>query len=335
MLAIRVPLKKAQAVKEELMERQLLDKDHSLKKDHTYIYFPVKKRFQSPYTFKEVQGLSVHEKKSFEDSLRQMLTKAELQRLKTAYDIIGDIAILEVDRELRKKEKLIADLLLKFHKSIKTVLRKDGGHAGAFRTQQMAFLAGEDKRETVHKENSVQLLLDVEKVYFSPRLGTERLRIARQVKPGEKILVMFSGCAPYPCVIGKLAQPKKIVAIEINPVGHTYAIENVMLNRLRNIQLINGDVKKIVPALQEKFDRILMPLPKSAEDFLDVALACAKKGTIIHFYDFQKEEEFKKSVAKIENACKIARKKCKILAIVKCGQHAPYTFRVCVDFVVN
>ena len=47
------------------------------------------------------------------------------------------------------------------------------------------------------------------------------------------------------------------------------------------------------------FDKIIMHLPKSAEDFLDSALNLSKKGTIIHFYDFQDVKDFDKSKEKI------------------------------------
>ncbi|MBU4493027.1 MAG: class I SAM-dependent methyltransferase family protein, partial [Nanoarchaeota archaeon] len=80
---------------------------------------------------------------------------------------------------------------------------------------------------------------------------------------------------------------------------------------------------------------IIMPLPKSAGDFLDLALNSIKPNGIIHFYDFLKEDEFEKAKEKIRKACKRAKKKCKILRIVKCGQHAPHVFRICVDFKVN
>jgi tRNA G37 N-methylase Trm5 len=77
-----------------------------------------------------------------------------------------------------------------------------------------------------------------------------------------------------------------------------------------------------------------MPLPKTADEFLDDALQVSKKGTIIHFYDFLPETEFDEAVKKIEKACKKRKLKCKILEIVKCGQHAPHIYRVCVDFKI-
>jgi len=94
------------------------------------------------------------------------------------------------------------------------------------------------KLNKVAKENNIRLKLDIEKVYFSPRLSLERMRIAELVntsksresknKKSEKkedILVMFSGCAPYCCVIAKNAKTKvnSVIGIEINPEGHKYA----------------------------------------------------------------------------------------------------------------
>jgi tRNA G37 N-methylase Trm5 len=77
-----------------------------------------------------------------------------------------------------------------------------------------------------------------------------------------------------------------------------------------------------------------MPLPKTADEFLDDALQVSKKGTVIHFYDFLPETEFDEAVKKIEVACKKRKLKCKIIEIVKCGQHAPHIYRICVDFKI-
>jgi len=181
------------------------------------------------------------------EALAGRLSEKEMARLKTAFDVVGDIAILEIDRELRRREKLIASTLLKLHPHIKTVVRKAGGHAGALRLQKMKHLAGRKTSKTVHKENGVELKLDIEKVYFSARQGTERLRIARLVQPGEEVLVMFSGCAPYPCVIARNSPARKVYGIELNKTGHAYGRENIFLNRLSNVRLMQGDVRKVVP----------------------------------------------------------------------------------------
>jgi tRNA (guanine37-N1)-methyltransferase len=65
-------------------------------------------------------------------------------------------------------------------------------------------LAGKNTKEAVHGENGVQMKVNLEQTYFSAKSAHERLRIAQLVKPGEEILVMFSGVAPYPLVLAKI-----------------------------------------------------------------------------------------------------------------------------------
>lgn len=268
------------------------------------------------------------------EALKKKLTQNEMLKLRAAFDVIGTIAVIEISRELIRKQKVIAETLLSLHKNIRTVAKKEDIHKGRFRTQKVKILLGEKTKETACKENNVRLKLNIEKAYFSPRLSTERKRIMHLVKPGESVLVMFSGIAPYVCVIAKNTKATEVYGIEANPAAHKYALENVMLNKIKNAKLFLGDVRKIVPKLNKKFDRILMPLPKQASDFLNTALDAAKKGTVVHFYDFEHETEFKLGEQKIVSACRKAKKKCKIIGTFKCGQHAPRIYRICIDFKV-
>jgi len=267
--------------------------------------------------------------------LKNKLTKKQLRLMPSSFDIVGDILIFaDFPDELHKKEKLIAKTILNTLKNVKVIAKKTGKYAGKFRTPKIKIIAGQNRKETTYKENNVSLKLHIEKVYFSPRLGNERKRIANLVQANEKILVMFSGCSPYPCVIARNAKPKEIIGVEINPIAHKYALVNVRQNKLTNVKLYLGDVRKVVPKLKKKFDRILMPLPKGAENFLDVALQAARKGTIIHFYDFLPENEFDLAKQKITGACIKLRKKVIITNIIKCGRFSPSVFRICVDFEV-
>ncbi len=335
MYAIKVPAQEAEKAKKFLIDHNNLSHDYRIFSKEGFVYFPIIKKVKE-YS---VVSLSLQKQEKKEQDLRKILheklTPKEEKLLKTAFDHIGTIAILEIDDTLKKKEKIIAQALLNVLPSVKTVLEKAGIHEGVFRTQKMQLLAGVDTRETTHRENSVALTLDVENVYFSPRSSNERKRIAELVKKGESILVMFSGCAPFPCVISKNSQAKEIYGIELNPLGHQYALKNIVANKLKNVFLYEGDVRIVVHGLRKKFNRVLMPLPKSAEDFLDVALGAVKKGGVIHFYDFLHEEHFAEAADKIKKACKIAKKKCRILRTVKCGQYSPRTFRICVDAKVE
>lgn len=338
MLTLKVVLSQAEKLKKFLLEKELYDKNYKPHKTTNHIFFPVIKKIKLPSTihatYEEILLNKSKKEVNYKKLIKSKLSKTEFHELPSSYDVIGDIIIIEIKEDLIKHEKLIGSALLKTHKNIKTILKKSGIHSGEFRTQQLKYVAGENKKVTEYKENNVNIKLDVEKIYFSPRLSTERKRIYQLIKPNERVLVMFSGSGVYPIVISKNTQSKKIVGIEKNPLAHKYAEENIKLNKLNNIELFIGDVKDIIPKLTEKFDRILMPLPKGAEIFLDLAFKVSKKGTIIHFYDFEHESELKKGEEKVENACIQNKIKCKILKTIKCGQYSPGKFRICIDFQI-
>ncbi len=147
---------------------------------------------------------------------------------------------------------------------------------------------------------------------------------------------MFSGVAPYPLVLAKYSPAKLIVGVEKNPVAHKYAKKNLLLNKIPagKIVLFNADVKKKVPQLKQKFDRIIMPLPKTGEEFLSVAFKSIKRGGIIHLYQFADETKFEILSRHVLLICNFLKRKCVILGIFKAGQHAPHVYRVRVDIKV-
>ena len=257
------------------------------------------------------------------------LSSEDIDLIPKSFDVVGDILIFsDFPKDLIKKENLIGKYLLKKFKNIKVITRKIGFYKGKYRLAKLKIIAGEKRKETIHKESKCLLKLDVEKCYFSPRLSTERLRIAKQIKKNEEVLVMFSGVSPYSIVISKNSKAKEIYGIEINPTAHKYALENLKLNKINNIKLFKGDVRKVLVKINKKFDRIIMPLPKGASSFLDLAFSKIKKNGIIYFYDFLPEQDIPdKAIEKIKRI----KKRFKVLNYVKCGQLGPRKYRVCLD----
>ena len=329
----KVPLKQAEKTRAALLAKEVLDVRVKVETDEEHIYFPLTERVAG-YTLVEREPRRMQKPQSLTEALQGSLTAEELTELTTSYDIVGSIAILEVSGALAKKEKLIAQAVLDTHKHVTTVLKKAYKHSGEFRTQKLQYLAGEDTRETVVNESGCRLLVDVEQVYFSVRLSTERLRIASLVKPGEDVLVMFSGAGPYVVVLAKKTRARTVVGVEKNPVGHQYAIENLRLNKLKNAEVFNHDCKDL-SFLQRTFDRIIMPLPSHAEEFLEAALAVAKDGATIHLYRFGTEEDLAAVRERIAQLCQASGWRLSSEAVVKAGHHAPYVYRWCFDFVVH
>lgn len=268
--------------------------------------------------------------------LKGKIPEKYLGLIKRSYDIIGDIAIIEIPEELEKYEKEIAEAILKIHKNVKVVAKKAGIVEGIERIRPIEIIAGENRTLTIHKENKIRLKVDVSKVFYTPRLSQERLRIARQVKDGEVVADLFAGVGPYSILIAKIAKPKVVYAIDINQEAYKLLVENIKLNKVEGIVIpFLGDCRKVVEEknLKNIADRIIMNLPKHSGDFLDVACKVSKERSIVHFYCFLKEDElFDGGIEIIRNRAEELGFTYKILGCVKCGEIGPRRYRVCIDF---
>lgn len=336
MLAAQTELKYAQKVKEFIRQKDIFNSEYLLVKELGFIYFPIVKKMKIPHaTVVDTKFTFPLKPKdlTIEDVLKDKLTVAELALIPKSQETIGSILILEIPAELEKKQRVIAEGYLKINKSIQTVVKKDEIHTGQFRTRTVQVLAGKNQKEAVHLENGVKVKLHLDTVYFSARSGHERLRIARLVKRGERVLVMFSGAAPFPLTIAKNSEAREIYGIEMNPQAHIYAVGNVEENRFQDrIMLREGDVRLIVPTIKGTFERIVMPLPKTSEEFLPLALTKAKTGSMIHLYAFLAGDEVMRYKKKVKELC--GKRTVKIIRVVKCGQFSPRVFRMCFDIKV-
>ncbi len=113
-----------------------------------------------------------------------------------SFDIFGGIAVLRLVDDLRNYESEIAGALLLSHSNIKTVCI-DSGVKGEFRLRNLRIIGGDNNFISVHKENGMEFKADISKVYFSPRLATERERLCLLVQDGEFVLDAFAGVAPF------------------------------------------------------------------------------------------------------------------------------------------
>jgi tRNA (guanine37-N1)-methyltransferase len=219
-----------------------------------------------------------------------------------SWDLIGDIAIVEIPDELLGYEKLIAEAILAVHKNVKSVYMKVGPVSGDFRVRELKLIGGENESVTVYREYGALFYVDVKNVYFSPRLATERKRVAEQVKDGETVLDMFSGVGPFAIQIA-LRKNALVHAIELNPIAYECLKKNIELNKLKGKIIPHlGDARKVVESgLSSKFDRVIMNLPEKSLDFIDVALKALRGNGVLHVYVFKEEP---KPVEKAEEAVK-------------------------------
>ena len=217
--------------------------------------------------------------------LQDVLSEEENNQLISAFDQIGDIIIVRIPDSLISKKQIIGKTLLEQVSTANSVFYQSSPVEGDFRTRQLEVIAGEDKTQTEYRENGCRFIVDVEKAFFSPRLSTERERIAGLVKDGEVIVNMFGGVGMFSLLAAK-DTACTVYNIDINPVAAQLCKENAHINKLKGeVISLNGDATKVIEEqLTEKADRILMLLPERSDEFLDSALNCLKKEGIIHYY---------------------------------------------------
>jgi tRNA (guanine37-N1)-methyltransferase len=255
----------------------------------------------------------------------------------SSYDVVGNIVILKFLEGTLKKDKILeAKEVLKNHKSVKTVLEKSEKVKGRLRKIKTNYLAGEKTKIAEYKENNCRFVFDVDETYFSVRLASERKEIAEQIKKGEEVVVMFAGVGPFAIVIAKNSRAKKVYSVEINRKATQYVKKNVKLNKLDNVEVVQGDVKKVSEKFfgeKKKFDRVVMPRPQLKDSFLQSAFKIIKKNGMINYYGFGENKE--EILETIENEAKKSKKKIKILKVKKAGDIAPYKWRWRADLRVE
>ncbi len=274
--------------------------------------------------------------RNLKEALKGKLSKKEMQHLITSFDSLGDIAVIQVPKELQHKAPVIGQALLKANKQFKTVCMVSGEHKGRYRAQPVKVIAGKRNKKAMYKESKCVFSVELGKVFFSPRLSSERKRIAELIKENEVIGAFFAGVGPFPLVFAKLSGMKKAYAIELNPQAFKGLLHNISLNKCENkVEAIFGDVKKVVPKqLLGKCDRIAMPLPKGGQNFLEEAMLALKpRGGTVHFYRFvERDKGFKQPLAEIKEVAKKLGVKTRILRKKRVRSFSPKIEQVVIDF---
>jgi len=228
--------------------------------------------------------------KRLRKTLSSVLSPHDLRKVYSSFDIVGDIAIIRLPKASSVNTQTIAGAIMRAHRKVKTVLLQASPVAGDLRLRSMIYVTGEKKTNTIHREFCCLFAVDVAKCYFSPRLSYERMRIAKLTKPGETVVNMFAGVGCFSIIMAKYSNTAKVFSIDVNPVAIKFMKENIRLNRVYDkVNPLCGDSKEIVNSrLQQVADRVLMPLPEKALNYLPCAVSTLKNsGGWIHYYGFE------------------------------------------------
>jgi len=211
-------------------------------------------------------------------------TPEEKERLPRSFDVVGDIVLVRLPEELVDRGPEIGEALLRFVPGARIVGADHGVH-GRERRRRLEKLAGVGDWRTRHRENHVELEVDLERAYFSPRLAREHARVAAEVRPGERVYDLCCGVGPFSILIARGGAAERVVAVDSNPEATQLLRATIARYSLEaRIEVVEQDVAEFV-ARRPPADRVVLNLPHEGIKYLSsVARAVAPAGRL-HFYE--------------------------------------------------
>lgn len=268
-----------------------------------------------------------------------------------SFYLVGDVAVISIPPALEREREGIAEAIISSHKNVRTVLQKRSMVAGDRRVAAFEVVAGGDT-VTCHREFGFAYSLDVSRVFFNPRLGSERMRAASMVRPGDRAIVPFAGVGPF--AIPLAAAGARVLALEISPEACRWMAENARLNGVGgDVEIVNvdafafcralagrfqdGEVGTAEEAIEEGrpearplglgFDRAVLPTPYGRDEILDAIIPLVRRGGLITFYTFKRRREVEGLVEDFEG------RRLAVELFRRCGNVAPGVSRWAFDLV--
>jgi tRNA (guanine37-N1)-methyltransferase len=323
---LKIHRNQGEKFRRRLVELGVFDRERKIRSEEDHLYLPILDL--DPEVEEDLASLGDFEvvEAEFEDAERKETVEEVLGR-RAHFEVVGDVAILDSpDREE-------ASAIMAVHKNVKTVISPLTPVEGEYRTRRFQHVAGEKKTVTLHKEHGLRYRIDLENAYFTPRLGTERLRVAKLVRPGDVVFDMFAGVGPFALFIAK--RGAKVVAVDKNPNAVRLMRENARLNRIDDIEILEGDAALMAERYENSADHVIMNLPHTARDFLEHAIRIARDGGVVHYYAISPEEDlYGRDTAFIEEAAKAIGARIRVLFRGIVRSYAPHQYNVVIDFEV-
>lgn len=326
MKAVRVGAAEAESIRQKLLFEGVLDKSRKLVKKNGFVEIPVTESF-------ETGGLTIVEqahpefyipKKTLSETLG--IPDSEKELLPSGWQILGDIIIVSLRRELEVHKKEIGNALLSLYPGCKTVLL-DRGISGKMRQPDREIIAGSGT-ETVHKENGCFFKIDAMHLMFSQGNLAEKKRMSKLGK-GETVVDMFAGIGYFSIPMAVHSKPGKIIAIEINPVAFGYLKENIRLNKVGDvIESIPGDCALVTP--RGIADRVLMGY-LDAHEYLECGIRALLPGGILHYHEAVPEAVERRPVGRVIEAAERLGRKAEIIEVRRIKKYSPGVWHVVVD----
>lgn len=276
-----------------------IDQSYEIDRDERFVYVPLSKVLSACRGDYDIVERNCKKKEERPTTLKEYLLSKGYKTYVRAFDIIGEVAVVEIPEGIAEKD--VAEGIMSIYKGIKAVYSKASGREGDFRLYDLKLIGGTEVDVTEHHENGIRMLVNVRKVFFSPRAASERKYVSNYISAlsGKKVMVFFAGIGPY-CLVGAKENPdKQFIGIELNPDAFELFQKNILLNNLGNVTAVLGDVKeKARDFAGQNFDYVVMPLPKIASTFLEEAVSVLKDKGYVILYCFAPVNDYQRQIVK-------------------------------------
>lgn len=326
-LGLKVSKRYGEQFRKALVETNSFDRSRKIRSDESHIYLPVLEMDdQSNARLRRIAEFELLQLNL--EPEEHIQTIEERLGFRPSFEVVGEIAMVE-DTEAEK----VALALMSTSKSIKTVIAPISDVEGEFRTRRFRHVAGEPGTVTTHKEHGLRYRVDLQGAYFTPRLGTERLRIASLVQPTDVVLDMFAGVGPFALLVARRCA--RVIAMDKNPIAVKFLRENARQNKIENIEILEGDASVLALPYENMADHVIMNLPHSASLFLLPAIRAARPGGTVHYYCIAPEDDLYRDEALMKDAALKAGASVEIIYRGIVRSYAPHRHNVVMDYVVH
>lgn len=151
------------------------------------------------------------------------LLPPDVEEVPSGFETIGDIAHLNLTGKLFDLRYLIGQVVLDKNPIIRTVVTKVGQIESTFRFYDLDCIAGDETSfESEVLEDKVKFKVDVSRVYWCSKLGSERNRMIEKIlQKGDVLCDMFCGIGPL-AVKSAVKKGIKVIANDLNPACYEY-----------------------------------------------------------------------------------------------------------------
>lgn len=330
--SVAVPRERGEEIRRRLLDEGVLLTHLRIVEAGGLLFLPTRERLEIGFPVEEREfNEGFVPIRSYKDVVA--VPEALRRSLPTAFDVIGDIAVLKIPEELRPYRDDIGRAILRWNTKIRVAV-EDRGVRGDRRIRSIEIIAGERRTATVHTEHGLRYRVDLANAYFSPRLASERKRIADLVHAGEVVADPFAGVGPYAILIAMRRRPEVVHASDANPEAVALLRANVAANHASLVATHEGDARDVLRQIAP-VDRVILDLPHTAFDFLEDAFRAIHDRGEVHVYRILERAEEGEAVERIRKIARRSGHRAKDVRVHRVRAYSPTQHHVGFDVTVD